>query len=326
MQSSSSTTNIPRGYGLTLLTAVILSTTAIFIRALTQGSGIPALVLAFWRDAFVMVVLLPVMALFFRPLLRLPRPHWLFILLYGFLLACFNATWTLSVAINGAALATMLAYSSAGFTALLGWWLLKERLDLGKGLAVLLCLSGCTLISGALGEGAWQFSPLGLLIGTLPGLCYALYSLMGRTASQRGISPWTSLVYIFGVATLVLLAVNLIPGGWLPGAAAEPAQIFWLARDWGNWALLFALAAGPTLAGFGLYNVCLSLLPASVVQLIVSSEPVFTAIIAALLLGEHMNALQVVGSALILLGVLVLRVWEGFRLKAAARQAVAPAD
>ena len=72
------------------------------------------------------------------------------------------------------------------------------------------------------------------------------------------------------------------------------------------------LAAGPTLAGFGLYNTSLSLLPSSVANLILTSEPVFTAAIAFILLGERMTGMQIVGSLVILSGVVFLRVYEGW--------------
>ena len=76
------------------------------------------------------------------------RRHLGYLVLYGLVLAFFNSLWTLSVSINGAAVSTVLAYCSAGFTALLGWWFLKERLDWGKLLAVALSLAGCVLVSG----------------------------------------------------------------------------------------------------------------------------------------------------------------------------------
>ena len=59
----------PRGYLIAVLSAITLSTTAIFIRYLTQTTHIPALLLAFWRDLLVALNLLPVMAWL--------RPQWL---------------------------------------------------------------------------------------------------------------------------------------------------------------------------------------------------------------------------------------------------------
>ena len=80
-----------------------------------------------------------------------------------------------------------------------------------------------------------------------------------------------------------------------------------------GWGVLFLLAAGPTLVGFGLYNISLGYLPASVANLIITLEPVFTAIIAAAFLGERLNAVQIAGGVLILGGVALLRIHEGRR-------------
>ncbi|KAF0106924.1 MAG: hypothetical protein FD146_2282 [Anaerolineaceae bacterium] len=306
------TSHITRGYTAALVSAAILSTTAIFIRYLTQTFGLPALILACWRDFIVFFALLLALALFRRRLLRADVRSLPFLLAFGLMLALFNSLWTLSVAFNGAAVSTVLAYSSAGFTAILGRWLLKERLDWAKWLAVAASLAGCVLVSGALDPAAWRVNLIGIVTGILSGLWYAIYTLMGRSASQRGLNPWTTLVYTFGFAGLFLLGFNLFGGGILPGAASRPADFLWLGDSWVGWGALLLLAAGPTLAGFGLYNVALTHLPSSVVNLIATSEPAFTAAIAYVFLGERLTWVQAGGSVLILGGVALLRVYEGW--------------
>jgi drug/metabolite transporter (DMT)-like permease len=304
---------VTSGYAVALLAAVTLSTTAIFIRYLTQTYHIPSLVLAFWRDVFVVLTLLPVLRRFRPALLHLDRQHLSYLAFYGLVLAAFNSLWTLSVALNGAAVATVLVYCSAAFTALLGWWLLKERLDWVKLLAVALCLLGCAFVADALNTAAWQSNFLGILTGMLAGLSYASYSLLGRAASQRGLNPWTTLFYTFSFATAYLFVVNLLPAGILPGTAPQVSDFFWLGNSWIGWLVLFTLAAGPTVLGFGLYNVSLSYLPSSIANLIVTTEPIFTAVIAYILLGERLAGGQVLGGVLILGGVIFLQMWEGRR-------------
>jgi drug/metabolite transporter (DMT)-like permease len=304
---------LARGYTLALISAAILSTTSILIRHLTQTYHLPALILAFWRDLFVFLTLLPIMALSHRSILRVNSQHLRYLVLYGLVLAIFNSLWTLSVSLNGAAVSTVLAYCSAGFTALLGWWLLKERLDWSKLLAVTLSLAGCVLVSGTLDPAVWRLNSLGIITGILTGLGYAIYTLMGRSASQRGLNPWTSLVYIFGFATVFLLAFNLLSGGHIPGAATRTVDFLWLGTSWAGWGIMFLLAAGPTLAGFGLYNVSLTYLPSSVANLVATLEPVFTAVTAYLLLGERLAWLQIGGGLLILCGVVFLRINEDRR-------------
>ncbi len=298
--------SLTRGYAAALVAAVFLSTTAIFIRYLTQTYQLPALVLAFWRDLFVALTLQ--LAFATRPrLLRVTRDQLKYLAIYGLMLACFNALWTLSVALNGAAVATVLVYCSTAFTVLLGRIFLNEHFTWARLLAVALALLGCALVSGALNPAAFFASFTGFITGVLAGLWYAIYSLMGRSASQRGLNPWTTLFYTFGFAAVFLFIANLVPGGWMPGSG----DILWLGTAWGGWGVLFLLAAIPTVAGFGLYNVSLSYLPSGVANLIVTLEPVFTAITAYLLLGEVLGSIQIAGSALILAGVAVLRIFEG---------------
>jgi len=316
--------NLARGYTIALISAIFLSTTAIFIRHLTLTYHMPALVLAFWRDVFVVLTLLLVMGIVRPGLLRLPRQHLPYLVAYGLVLALFNAMWTLSVSLNGAAVATVLVYCSAGFTALLGWWLLKERLGWAKLLAVVFSLGGCVLVSGALDAAAWRANLMGIATGVFSGLCYAAYSLLGRSAAQRGLNPWTTLIYTFGFAVLFLLAVNLVPGLPLPGAAARPADLLWLGSALEGWGVLILLAAVPTVAGFGLYNVSLSYLPSSVANLIVTMEPAFTAIEAYIFFDERLTAIQLGGALMIVSGVIFLRVYEGW-LASQARLARGPA-
>lgn len=306
--------HLNRGYTFAFISAFFLSTTAIFIRYLTETYQIPALVLAFWRDVFVTIFLFPVIFLIRRRLLRIQRRDILYLILYGFVLALFNSFWTLSVALNGAALATVLVYCSTAFTALLGWWLLKEQVHWSKIVAIILTLGGCTIVSGAYTSAAWQANLVGIIAGIMAGLLYAIYSLMGRSASERGLNPATTLVYTFAFATIFLFFINLLPIELLPGKAMRIDDLFWLGKQWGAWGILFLLAAIPTVGGFGFYNVSLSYLPSSVANLIMTLEPGFTALTAFLLLGERFTNPQIIGSLLTLAGVVFLRIYENILL------------
>jgi drug/metabolite transporter (DMT)-like permease len=313
--SKASGSMVARGYAVALLSAAVLSTTSIFIRHLTQTYALPALVLAFWRDVFVVATLAPVFALFRPDRLSIRRRDVGYLITYGFILAIFNALWTTSVALNGAAVATVLSYSSAAFTALLGRWLLKEPLGWIKIFVVAISMSGCALVAGALDLEAWRTNGLGVTAGIASGLMYAAYSLMGRTASLRGINPWTTVLYTFGFASVFLIGINLLPFSGIPEKALVPGHLFWLGAETVGWLLLFALAAGPTVIGFGLYNLSLSYLPSSIANLLVTTEPLFTTTTAYFLLGERLTTLQLLGGMLILSGVVILRLTEGRRRK-----------
>ena len=300
-------THTNRGYFAAVGSALFLSMTAIFIRHLTQDYAMPALVLAYWREVIVAAALAVVFAIGKPELLRGVRGHIGTLVGYGLILALFNAMWTLSVALNGAAVATVLVYSSAGFTALLGWLILKEELTFAKILVVVLSMLGCGLVVDVFNPSLWGLNTVGVITGISAGLFYAVYSIMGRSASQRGLNTWTTLLYIFGFASVFMLGFNLLSGGKIPGAAGSLADMLWLGSEWRGWLTLAVLAVGPTLMGFGLYNVSLRYLPSSTANLVVMIEPVFTAIFAFVVFGEVLTTTQLAGGILILGAVLVLR-------------------
>lgn len=309
------------GYSIAFISALILSTTGILVRHLTETYHIPPMVLAFWRNCFLSIFLLILLELFYPFLVEIRRRDIGYMAIYGLILAAFNLLWTTSVAINGAAIATFLVYSSAGFAALLGWWLLDEGLSQAKVVAIFLCLTGCAMVSGVVGaELHGYYNPLGIATGIISGLSYAVYSLMGRSACNRGLNPWTTLLYTFGFAALFLLLGNLLTMDILPWGRTGTTDLFWLGQAAEGWACLILLAIGPSLVGFGLYNMSLSRLPSSTANLIATAEPICTAVFAYLLLGELLSPLQLSGGLLIIAGVLALRFHESRRLMVAVTE------
>ncbi len=308
-----------QGYTAALISAVFLSTTSIFIRYLVTNFDMPPLILAFWRNVFVVATLVPVMLVASPRLLRVERAHLPFLALFGLMLAGFNGLWAISVANNGAAVATVMVYCSVAYTAILGWKFLGESMGWLKISAIALCLGGCALISGALQAATWQVNLLGVVAGLLTGLCYTAYSLMGRVTSRRGISPWTTLLYIFAFAGSFLFLINMT-GGSVPGSAERFVDLFWLGDSVRGWTVMILLGAIPTVGGYGFYNVSLTLLDASIANIIVSLEPLFTAVFAFLILGEVLSPVQILGSALLLSGVAAIKLADLRRAPVSALQ------
>jgi drug/metabolite transporter (DMT)-like permease len=308
LTAAQASARLARGYLICLIATVFWSTTGVLIRYLTETFGLPSLVLAFWRDLFVALALSLMLVLFLPGRLGTERKNAKFFVLYGFILAVFNSVWTVSVELNGAAVATVLAYGSAAFTALMGWKFLNERLGPVKISAVILSLTGCALVSGAFDPAAWKVNPWGILIGLVSGLAFALYSMMGKASSNRNIYPWTTMLYSFAAAAGFLCLFNLASAAV---TGINPISNFlWLGRSAVGWGVLILLAVGPTIGGFGLYTVSLTYLPASVANLIATLEPALTAALAYFFLGEQLTTAQLVGGGLILTGVALLRLLE----------------
>lgn len=305
---SGSASRLTRGYFICIIATTLWATTGIIISYLYRTYHIPPLVLSFWRDLFVALAVAAVFLILNPPRLRVDRGHFKFLMAYGLVLSLFNSLWTISVNLNGAAISTVLVYSSTAITAVLGWWFFKERLDRIKVTAVLLTMMGCVLVSGAYDMSVLQVNTLGIITGLVSGVGFAAYILLGKASTERGINPWTTLMYSFGIASIFLLAFNQFTG-WLPAGVAS-TNLFWLGDSLTGWGILLLLGIGPTMGGFGLYTVSLTYLPASVANLIATLEPVMTAGLAFLLLGERFNAPQWIGSVLIVTSVVLLRLRE----------------
>ncbi len=297
-----------RGYWIALGATLLWSSTGVLISYLSRTYALPSLVLAFWRDLFVSLGMAIGLLVLDRSRLRLERAQWRFLGLYGLTLALFNSMWTFSVQYNGAAVATVLAFSSPAMTAILSRLIFKERLKWAGIVSIALSLAGTVLVSGAYEASAWRLNAAGILFGLLTGLFFAFYNLEGKVAAERGIDSWSALLYSFGSATLFLFLFNV----GVDALRGRPVltDMLWLGNSWEGWAVLLFLGLAPTLGGFGLYTLSLRYLAPTVANLIATLEPLLTAIWAYLLLGEQLSGAQISGGLLLFTGVLLLRLRE----------------
>jgi drug/metabolite transporter (DMT)-like permease len=280
----------------------VWSWTGILISYLLHSHPVTPLTLAFWRDLFSAGALIALLARLRRATLSVERRDRAFLLLAGASLALLNVTWTLSLAWNGAAISTVLVYSSPAFTALLARVFFGERLGPIRLLALAASFVGCVLVSKANDPSRWALNAPGIAIGLISAVSFAGYSVVGKVASRRGIDPWTVTAYTFAVAALVLLPLAYVT---LP-ASGPQGSLLALGPSWHGWLLLLLLVA-PTLGGYGLYTVSLAYLPVATANVIATLEPILTTLWAHLFLGESLDAPQSVGGALIVGSVVFLQ-------------------
>jgi len=296
-----------RGFIIALVATVLWSTTGPFISYLSKTYSLPSLVLAFWRDLFVSFGMVVGLLIFSSARFSLDRSHWRFMIFYGLTLAVFNSMWTFSVQFNGAAVATVMAFSSPAMTAILSRVVLKERFSAIKVISILLSLAGIVFVSGALNSSAWDLNPLGIIFGLLSGLFFAVYNLEGKLASDQSIDSWTALLYSFASASVFLFFFNIASDLFIT-RTSPLSSMLWLGNSISGWGILFFLGVGPTLGGFGLYTLSIRYLSPTTANLIATLEPAFTAIWAYLFLSEQLSGAQLAGGLLVFTGVILLRV------------------
>ncbi|MFB3818582.1 MAG: DMT family transporter [Candidatus Methylomirabilales bacterium] len=227
-----------------------------------------------------------------RPdLLRLRLRDLPFFLLYGFAGVTLNFWLYFSaVKYTSLAVAITLLYTYPVFVAILSALFLGERLTRAKLGAIGLTLAGCALVAQVYRAELVRLNLTGILFGLLTGLSMAAYSILGKRALGR-YAPWTVVLYAFATGGLFLAAGS---GAGLRAAAAYPAVA---------WAWIAGLALVPSLGGYALYTLGLRDLPASRASVIATWEVVTAAALGWLAFGERLAAPQVLGAALVCLGI-----------------------
>src|SRR5690348_16653164 len=290
-----------RGVAIVLIAVVIWSTTPIFIDHLQTVYRLSPLQVSTWRALLVTLLLALYLLLRRPPVLKLHRREIGYYVAYGVVgIGLFNLAFNTSVAVNKASVATALMFCAPVFVALGSWWVFHERLRSLQLLAMAVNLLGFALVgtvAALLAGTAWNAR--GLLLGLFSGVCFALYTLLGRGAARANrVSPLVILFYTYLFGTLALVLWGLITQG---------IHSLTITLDASGWALLVILSLGPTLFGYLLFTVSLRYLSAPIASLFHTLEPVMTALLAFFLLGRILTALQWVGLGLIVVSVMVMQ-------------------
>jgi drug/metabolite transporter (DMT)-like permease len=299
--SSTLTMQSRRGVVIVLIAVVIWSTTPVFIDHLQTVDRLSPFQISTWR-AFLVTLFLALYLLVRRPrVFKLQRREIGYYVIYGVVgISLFNLAFNTSVAVNKASVATALMFCAPVFVALGSRWVFHERLRPMQVLAIVVNLLGFTLV-GTVSEllAGTTVNMSGLLLGLFSGVCFALYTLLGRGAARTNrVSPIVILFYTYLFGTLALFLGGLITQG---------IQSLFISLNAIGWALLVILSLGPTLFGYLLFTVSLRYLSAPIASIFHTLEPVMTALLAFLLLGRILTALQCLGLSLIVVSVMVMQ-------------------
>ena len=198
-----------------------------------------------------------------------------------------------------AGLASLVLQSQAFFTLFFAALFLGERLRGSNLFGLLVAASGLVLI-GLQGGQAMTLAGFALTIAAAS--MWALGNVVTRKLGKVnlvGLVVWGSLI-----PPLPFLALSL----WLEGPELISQSLRTLGLD--SMLVLAYLAFGATILGYGLWSRLLSRYPASQVAPFSLLVPVVGISSSALLLGERLGALQMVGAALVMAGLLI-NVWGG---------------
>jgi drug/metabolite transporter (DMT)-like permease len=180
-------------------------------------------------------------------------------------------------------------------TAALAWPFLRERITRAGVLGLLVGFAGLLLVMRPGGAQAPE-RLAGDLLFFLGAVAWAVYSLVGRAATAR-FTPVGATLYAFVAGTLLLLPFAALERGWRPLLAAPP----------GAWSGVLYLAIFGSVVAFVFFYEGVHLVGAVRATPFAFLVPVIGVVSSAIILGEQLAALTLIGGLLVLAGLWIVQ-------------------
>ncbi len=187
-----------------------------------------------------------------------------------------------------AGLVALLLYLYPAIVTLLSALAFGRRIGPARGWAVAVALAGTALTVG----GDLNSEPLGIALGIGAALIYSIYILAGEGVMRR-VPPLPA-------ATVVMLAAAAVYGGAAFNAGLAPPATS------AGWLAVLAIAIFSTLLAILGFLKGMEKLGATDASTLSTLEPLITIGLAAIVLGEVVSELQLVGGGLILAAIIFL--------------------
>lgn len=230
--------------------------------------------------------------------------QWRIVLVGGSGVALYPLAFYTSMHLAGVAAGTVVSIGSAPLaSALIERIVDRRRLSrrwmagaaLGLAGTVLLCAAEAARGGSVTGAGSARQTVVGVGLGLVAGLTYAVYAWAAHRLITRGIVSRAAMGAVFGLGGLMLVPVLLATGAPL-------------LASWSNAGVGLYMALVPMFTGYVLFGFGLARIPVSTATTLSLLEPAVAAVFAVLVVGEHLPVLGWTGIVLVIacLGVLTV--------------------
>lgn len=193
-----------------------------------------------------------------------------------------------------ASLLSLVVYTFPAMVAAAAVALGRERIDARKLAALALGSGGLALVVAGAGTGA--LDPLGAALGLGAAVVYSAYILVGDGVVAR-IRPQLLSALVCTGAAVTLTVGSALLGELRPGDVTAT-----------GWGWMACIAAVSTVASISLFFAGLRRVGPTTASILATVEPLVTVLLAFLVFGETLGAVQLAGGALVLAAVLALHV------------------
>jgi DME family drug/metabolite transporter len=227
--------------------------------------------------------------------LRVPAADFGRLLLLGVLgLAASNYFYYLAIQKTNVATAIIVQYTAPVWV--LAFMVARglQKPTIQRVAAVVLALTGIGMVIGVFGSGGLRLNTVGVVAALTAAVSYAFYNIAGfglLKKYERG----TVLLYATFTAAMFWIFVN------------PPSKIIAAHYSWQQWVFLVTFSILSMLIPFSFYFAGLHLLEPTRAVIVSCLEPVFSILIAAVVLGEVVHPLQTVGVLMVLAAIVVVQ-------------------
>jgi drug/metabolite transporter, DME family len=260
---------------------------------------IDPLILSQTRTTFSLLVLLPLLVgLQGWQRIKLPARDLAYCFLLGTLgVAVSNYFYYVAIQRTNVATAIIVQYTAPVWVLFYVVARGQQRLTAQKVAAVALAVTGIALVIDLLGArsgSALRLDAYGIIAALLASFSFAFYNVAGHRILAR-YDRWRVLVWTLTAASAFWMVVN--PPWKIAAAHYAPAQ----------WLFLFVFSMISVLGAFSLYFLGLQHLEPTRAIIASCLEPVFSILLAALLLGEVLRPIQTVGIVFVLAAIVIVQ-------------------
>ena len=290
------------GYLYSLLGALLFGANGTLTKLLVQ-SGLEPQQLTLFRSYGTALLAGVVLLIVDRTAFRMrPRQLLIMAVLGVFGIALLQASYGGSLARLPVGIALLLEYTGVLFVALVGFFFFRERVKARLWVAIGLVLAGLVVVARV-----WSSSldVLGVLLALGAAVTLTVYFVVGErqvtATSPLAVAFWTGLF----AGTFWLIFGGLT--GLNASIFAKPVQ---LGGSHGSLILPLAIPLAATVVfgsflPFLLSFTALTYLPATAAGIVASSEVLFAFLVAWLWLGEGLEPIQILGAAVVLVGIVL---------------------
>ncbi|WP_135455341.1 DMT family transporter [Vibrio echinoideorum] len=213
-------------------------------------------------------------------------------------LAIYPLAFYSSMKLSGVAIGTVVSIATAPFFSALLECLISKKNNINKRWLISFAIGvvGIGLLvfseSSAANESADDLKLLGIALGLLAGLCYAIYFWATKALIDKNIESQAAMGSIFGLGAMLLL-----PTLWFTGENLFSSQI--------NVLVISYLTLIPQCLGYIAFSFGLRHVTASSANLLTLFEPVVAAVLAVCVVGELIPFIGWLGMFLIVLCLLI---------------------